>query len=263
MKKNHFFLVLFLILFQGYLSSSLLAMQEPTPDRRLEAYPSPEAYLDSFKGEGKNKGKAKILFIGAGLTYDDLVNGSELQFIHDVKVTEKTRTKYYPLNAYLIDLDGNFFYHSSLHSHSDYQANIAIGIGDEKRSLPKEFIGQFDFIILENLEEASMTGEAFENLYSLLKTGGKIICNFELQIKIVDMNWLHTEEQRKGRALSLILDTQNNAILQLCFPPKWIEKHESFLQEVIYISPILDKEDEVYKGLEEQHQNMINFISFE
>lgn len=258
MKCRCFFILFFAILFQGSFLENSLAMDKE--ERRLKIYSSPEEYLASFKEHGTNHGKLKILYIGAGLTYDDLVIKSDNHFAKELK-TEKTRLKYYPLNAFLIDLDGKFFYAKHLLSHSDLQASIGKGMGKEK-SLPTAFTDQFDCIVLENLDYSAMTGKAFQNLFSLLKVGGKIICNIDFEIKIMDMGKLG--ELRKNREEFAILDTHNNALIELYYPHSWAERKESLLEEYTFIiSPIHSKEDNSYIQLSKHHHDkVINIISF-
>jgi hypothetical protein len=253
------------VLSQSSASKILLAM-DIQEDRRTEIYASPQSYLDSFKAE--NNGKSKILYIGAGLAYDDLVISSSTHFLKDINL-EKTRPTYFPKNAYLIDVDGIFFSYPPLSekisSRSDYQADIAQGIGTPT-GLPQMFEGQFDTIILENLDFDSITGTAFKNLYSLLKKGGKIICNIYYEVSIQNIE----EIKREHKAEFAALDKNNNALLELYYPYSWAlgneeSENESLLTEFTYIiTPMANTEDKAYLILQSQHtEKKVNIISYE
>lgn len=265
MKIPYFFIVLFAAIFQVVISNSLLAMEEKSP-RRSVNYESPEAYIGSFK-EGNNTGKPKILFIGAGLAYDDLVKGSETKIVK-IDIKEKYREKYYPTNAYLIDLDGKFFnpltYESTDLSLSDFQSDIQKEIGSSEDTLPKVFTSEFDYIILENLVFECMTGDAFKNLYSLLKKEGKIISNAFFEVEIADAKKI--EEVRNFRAEFALLDEYKNGIIELYYPSEWADDNESLLENYTFIvSPIDSEDDKAYKELLEsgKEPKIISFENFD
>jgi hypothetical protein len=228
-------------------------------ERRLLNFTSPQVYLESFAG------KPKILFIGAGLAYDDLVEGSKANFTNGIDLL-KTRTKYYPDNAYLVDFDNKFFYGEGIPSYSDLQADITKQIG-EPEGLPKEFIGAFDAIILENVSFDSMTGLAFKNLWSLLGENGKIIekiiSNAYLEVRVIDPvtnKDLIEEYQTSG-----LLDSNNNALAVSFSPHYWVDTdEESLISHYTYmVSPIQSEEDEAYKALKEQYKTNGFLISYE
>ena len=219
-------------------------------ERREVNFKSPQAYLESFAG------KPKILFIGAGLAYDDLVEGSKT-IITKVKDIDslKTRTKYYPNSAYLVDFDNSFFYDKDIPSYSDLQADITKHVGDPG-GLPKEFIGVFDAVILENVNFDSMTGLAFKNLWSLLGENGKIIekiiSNAYLEVKIIDPKITSTEDYHTFG----LFDCNNNALAVSFSPHYWVDTdEESLISQYTYmVSPIQTEEDEVYKALKTQDE---------
>lgn len=266
MKKFYYFFVLFTILFEGSFITSLSAMEET---RRLENYSSIEEYFSSFE-HGRNQGKPKILIIGGGLTYDDLVPNSHKHFLtsHDqLDLDQSTyhRIKHYPSNAYLIDYEGTFDYNPKVKSHSDSHADITHPVGST-HGLPNHFINQFDVIILENVELKALTGEAFKNIYSLLKIGGKIVSNiyFEVSIKNIDL-LKQAGIKRKNFLEAPMLDQENNVLTCLFYPAHWVEEDESLFQNSHYIiSPISDQNDVIYKHFQGTHEKkIISFQKFE
>ena len=276
MKRNTIIHACFLFIFYiSHITTSSYAVDSQlkeevkysAKDRRLKKFSSPQEYLK------ENSEKPKILFIGAGLTYDDLVNDADIRFIQgkNIKLTQG-RTKYYPPNAYLVDFDGLFFYDKALPSHSDYQADITKKIGEEK-SLPKEFIGQFDTIVLENLDLNAMTGLAFKNLWSLLKEKGTIIShiisNTYFEVEVGNPELEPIQEKINDYPSAGILDDfmSKNALAVLYYPHSWVEDdNESFITNQVYtVYPLQDKEDEAYKALAKTGMigNIISFEKFE
>lgn len=151
--------------------------------RRLSNYNSPGEFLQTFDEGELNIGKPKILIIGGGLSYDDLVLGNSLVFLQQ-KEEIGTRENYYPTNAYLVDLEG-INYSLNTHSYSDFQANITKALtqrtpNDYKQGintnlgLPSMFEGKFDIVMWEGLP-AMQDQQAFKNVLSLLKSGGLFI----------------------------------------------------------------------------------------
>lgn len=221
-------------------------------ERRLTIFKSPLNYLETFKDQ------EKVLFIGTGLAYDDLVKDSKPQFLENIDVSPyKNRTQYYPKNAYLIDLDGKFYYDNKIFSYSDLQADITKEIGVDG-GLPKEFIGQFDHIILEYLTFSSLTGKAFKNLWKLLGKNGEIntqiISDVMFDVKIEPSNT--RDYQTYGLA-----DSKDNALAVSCWHYDWVDnENESLIEEYLYtVFPTNSKESLEYKSLNRE----LGIISYE
>lgn len=125
------------------------------------------------------------------MSYDDLVKGSKNE-IFEKKLDRKDRIKFYPQNAFMVDLDNKFNYYGEewpqAPSYSDIQVDITLPIGKNK-ALPQELVGQFDIVILENLSFAALTAQAFTNIWSLLRSVGLLVSNNYLStttLKMVD-----------------------------------------------------------------------------
>lgn len=137
MKKYFSLLITTLLLFT--LSVEATASLRGQGGRRLANYETPAMYLASFGEGGANEGvEDKILVIGGGLAYDDHVVISAGNVFLPQIYTDRDRMRFYPFNAYLVDLTG--FYHYDLNpdslnaidhplSHSDLRADINIPNG--------------------------------------------------------------------------------------------------------------------------------------
>lgn len=268
------FIILFTILSQGHFSNGLLAMDRPENNRRLVKYSTSENYISSFQEGEINHGKPKILFIGAGLAYDDLVPNSQAQFIpigSKLKCPALPRTKYYPYNAYLIDLDGKFFYKEDANSESDLQADIRKDVGSAQ-GLPSEFKGKFDFIVLEYLNFNAMTRGSIKNIYSLLKIGGKIIDFSKFNVVIRDIIDINKDIETEQNYLSEehIHDQDNNILNCIFYSCDRSNGNISLLEKDRYhdyiVSPIYNQKSDIYKGSECPHEECPqrkNNISFQ
>jgi hypothetical protein len=152
-------------------------VEEKMHPGRKQNYKSLQAYLESFAESHPNHGKPKILIIGGGLAYDDLVKGVTPHFL-SFEIDDQRRQLVYPHNAYLVDLDGKFVNYfgppTNYASLSDSHADISKKMG-ESGGLPNEFKDQFDIVILESLPFQALTKVTFINCWSCLKPGGKLI----------------------------------------------------------------------------------------
>lgn len=140
MQSIRYVLICFIFLF--YWNFGALASEQTTGERRTETYSNFEQYLKT------NAEQEKILYVGAGLIFDDFVVGTKRMFLpQSVQKKALNRNQHYPKNAYLIDLDGKFPYDPTgkTPSHSDLKADITKTIGTPG-GLPKELVGKFDTI---------------------------------------------------------------------------------------------------------------------
>lgn len=159
--------------------------------RRKENYHSFQEYLNYMES---HKEEPKILVVGGGLIYDDLVPGSQNTF-SNAPERQKNRLKYYPSSAYLVDLDGlSNIDGQEVETHSDEHFDIS-------QSIDTKFKDKFDIIILEHLYDESLKAETFSNIFSMLKANGEIIFNspvFNYSTDINEFDWI-VQESKESR----------------------------------------------------------------
>lgn len=167
-----------------------LASTAPHKLRRLFQWESYEQFLQSFEEGGVvvkfftddtlgdlagktariiNTGMPKVLIIGAGLAYDDRVPGSTGYFPQALPAEDPYRIRYYPMNAFLIDADGD-------QVKADLKVDLKEPMG-VRDGIPIEFLYSFDFVVLEYIPIPILRDKNFIKIYGVLKPGGSAIFN--------------------------------------------------------------------------------------
>lgn len=204
-------------------------------ERRLFKWENFQHFLNSFnkpvqvtfdgiiKGsaffEGNTKTQERILIVGGGLAYDDLVKDSETLllngFLGKELGQEKDRPKYYPFNAYLVDFNGAYAYSNrydiTVPSFSDSSVDITKDIGapvnwqfkvNNGGGIPKEFTeNPFHVVILEHLS-VLLSKKILQNINSILVPTGvlivdnpiRLIAKSAFQIKEAQLEELQVED---------------------------------------------------------------------
>lgn len=176
-------------------------------ERRTFQWENPQHFLESFnrgvkisfKGPlhgpaifDENVGKEKILIVGGGLAYDDLVRGKPSLFVEPTREEYKDRIKYYPFNAYLVDLDGKHMYSENALSYSDLAINIRAPIG-QFPGLPSVFINQFSTVVFEYIGGDLINPSVLTNIREILIPGGKLVFDSHIQLIPQDIAVLKSE----------------------------------------------------------------------
>lgn len=192
--------------------------------RRLFKWTSPELFLDSFvKGVpvefigGNLKGtqvtfstnttaKEKILIVGGGLAWDDDVAAVKTPIFASETTDYIKRAKYYPFNAYLVDLEGKYYDNGKLNfieSHPDKLVDIRIPIDTkETKVIPSIFKKTFDIVIFEYLYPDALTLDAFKNAYEMLKSNGKLILNCPVYLQAQEEKELQQKKEFIAKTIS-------------------------------------------------------------